>query len=253
MRILAIMGTLRKKNNYQLIQQIEQTLKQFGDIEFEYLFLKDLNFQHCRGCFNCIAKGKQFCPLKDDRDMIEAKILAADGVILNSPGYAWNVTWIMKNFIDRFAFTMHRPIFFSQKLLLVVGGGSGIDKALDSLSFTLGGSHLISKLGIMTNLFTPVPKYQKKIARKIQKTCNKFYNAILTQKQIKINVGLLIYFNMFKDMALKAKEQLPADYEYYIDKNYFYPAKISSVKNGMAKIVSKLALRFMKSMFVEFQ
>jgi len=80
----------------------------------------------CRGCFACFSKGKEFCPLKDDKPEIERKLLESDGVIQISPGYAWNVSGLMKNFIDRFAYTLHRHIFFDQSLMLFADGGSGL-------------------------------------------------------------------------------------------------------------------------------
>lgn len=49
------------------------------------------------------------CPLKDDKNSIKAEILSADGVILSTPGYAKKVSAPMKNFIDRFAHSLHRP------------------------------------------------------------------------------------------------------------------------------------------------
>ncbi len=47
--------------------------------EFEYIFLKEANLKPCIGCYNCMAKGEDKCPLRDDRAAIEQKLLAADG------------------------------------------------------------------------------------------------------------------------------------------------------------------------------
>jgi multimeric flavodoxin WrbA len=67
-------------------------MKFFGEVEFEYLFIKDANLESCRGCFTCIAKGELFCPIKDDRAKIEEKMLNSDGVIFASPGYVMNIS-----------------------------------------------------------------------------------------------------------------------------------------------------------------
>ena len=58
--------------------------------------------------------------MKDDRDWIVQKIESSEGVILASPNYATNVTWLMKNYIDRFAYTLHRPKYFNQKFMLLI-------------------------------------------------------------------------------------------------------------------------------------
>lgn len=86
-------------------------MKELGNIEFNYLFLKDINLKRCVGCFSCLQKGKNLCPLKDDRDKVFQQIMDSDGVIFASPAYNFNVTSLMKNFIDRFAYLGHRPQF----------------------------------------------------------------------------------------------------------------------------------------------
>jgi hypothetical protein len=37
------------------------------DLEFDYLFLKESNLEMCEGCFACIPRGEDKCPLKDSR------------------------------------------------------------------------------------------------------------------------------------------------------------------------------------------
>ncbi|NLI73789.1 MAG: flavodoxin family protein [Euryarchaeota archaeon] len=39
----------------------------------------------------------------------------SDGIILISPGYVQNVSGLMKNFIDRFAYTNHHSRFSENK------------------------------------------------------------------------------------------------------------------------------------------
>lgn len=73
-KILVIMGSLRKANTYRTVQKIEQLHKKIADCEYEYVFLKDINLGLCKGCFSCISKGEEHCPLKDDREWIVQKI-----------------------------------------------------------------------------------------------------------------------------------------------------------------------------------
>jgi len=74
--------------------------------------LRDIHFEICKGCYGCVVRGEQKCPLKDDRDMIIEEMTNADGVIFASPTYSHMVSAIMKNFFDRFGFLAHRPRFF---------------------------------------------------------------------------------------------------------------------------------------------
>ena len=54
MNILVIIGSLRKKNTYDTVRKIEEYHKNYSDFKYEYLFLKDINFKLCKGCFVCI-------------------------------------------------------------------------------------------------------------------------------------------------------------------------------------------------------
>ena len=92
-------------------------MKCMDDVTFEYLFLKDVDLKMCRGCFSCVIKGEDFCPIKDDRAKIEDKMLKSDGVIFVTPCYCQNVSALLKNFIDRFSYVFHRPRFFNQKAM----------------------------------------------------------------------------------------------------------------------------------------
>jgi hypothetical protein len=107
MKVIAIIGSPRKGNTYRAIRRIEENMKTTGDVEFEYLWLKDAGLANCKGCTVCFPKGEQRCPLKDGRAEIEQKMLAADGVIFASPNYVSNVSGLMKTFIDRFAYAGH--------------------------------------------------------------------------------------------------------------------------------------------------
>jgi len=85
LKVLAIIGSPREKgNSYKVTQRIEKKMKELGGVEFEYLFLKDVNLEQCQGCFTCISKGEELCPLKDDRDKILEQMLASDGLILGA-------------------------------------------------------------------------------------------------------------------------------------------------------------------------
>ena len=48
MKILVIMGSLRKANTYDTVQKIEQNHKKISNCEYEYIFLKDINLGLCK-------------------------------------------------------------------------------------------------------------------------------------------------------------------------------------------------------------
>ncbi len=55
-KVIAFIGTQSKKATYQAVQEFEKNLKQYGDIEFEYVFLSDHRLELCRGCKLCFDK-----------------------------------------------------------------------------------------------------------------------------------------------------------------------------------------------------
>jgi len=70
MKVLAIIGSLRKGNSYRITQQVENCLKSYSnnddsgkvDLEFEYIFLNEDNLELCKGCFVCLPYGEDKCP-----------------------------------------------------------------------------------------------------------------------------------------------------------------------------------------------
>lgn len=251
MKIIAIMGSPHKGKGYQLIQKIEASLGCLDKVDFSYIFLSDVDLKPCMGCFACIGKGEKYCPLKDDKNWIEAEILSADGVILSTPGYAQNVSGLMKNFIDRFAYSLHRPKFFNQSLMLVANGGSGLAKVNKSLAMTLGGSNKVCELKITTTPFEATVAYENQVQKNIDKCVHTFYQSMKNRKIMSPPLGNLIWFRIFKKMAELSEKNLPADYDYYQNKtDYFYPTTVNPIKNGVAGLIAEFGVRSMKKQIV---
>jgi NAD(P)H-dependent FMN reductase len=247
MKILAIMGSPHKGNGYKIVQKIEQELKTFGDIDFKYIFLSDIDFKLCKGCFTCFSRGEHLCPLKDDKEKIEQEILLSDGIILSSPGYSWNVSALMKNFIDRFAYALHRPKLFKQSLMLVANGGSGVKKTIKALSLALCGGRISAKLGIISTPWEATPAYALTIQKQIKLKTHSFFHSMADKNTHTIELGNLIWFNLFKKLSSISKETIPADYEYYKDKSkYFYATRVSYVLSTIARLIAAVAVKSMK-------
>ncbi|SFQ98525.1 flavodoxin family protein [Desulfoscipio geothermicus] len=99
MKILGIVGSKRKKGNTSiLVQEALKAAKREG-METELIFLGDYVIKDCIGCEGC--KDTYKCVLNDDMQKIYPLLLEADGIILGSPTYWYNVTADMKAFIDR--------------------------------------------------------------------------------------------------------------------------------------------------------
>ncbi|MCG7841086.1 MAG: NAD(P)H-dependent oxidoreductase, partial [Methanomassiliicoccales archaeon] len=249
MKVLAIMGSPRKEGTgTKALKEIESRLATHGPVQLEVLRLKDVNLGQCRGCFQCISRGEQLCPMRKELVAIEEKIEAADGVILVSPGYVQNVSGLMKNFMDRIAYTNHRPRFFGKKVMIVANGGSGLAKTLDALRIAIGGPEVVSELEY-TQL--PWPIQERSIVKRqanLEKAVDRFYKA-LQVKDMRPSFNNYMRFLFSKGTTVETKEWLPADHEFYRDLDrYYYDVDVGMGMRIKASLLMPVAKFFMRGM-----
>ncbi len=242
MKIIAIMGSPRGKGSgYRIVRMIEERMKALGVIEFAYLFLKDANLKSCLGCYTCMAKGEDKCPLKDDRAAIEQELLTADGIILSSPVYVSDVSGLMKNFIDRFAYLNHRPRFLRQAFLSVVNmAGTEGKGALSALRYAIGGargSRALYRLAVATPPWLQTERAIANKERAIDSAAKKFYEACLDASLPRPTLKSYIDFLMMQMLSVECRPWLPADYEFYEGRAYYFDTRINPIKAVAAKAI----------------
>ena len=242
MKVVAIIGSPKGKGaGYSIVKMIEAAMNNLGTVEFDYIFLKDANLKLCMGCYSCLAIGENTCPLDDDRGAIQKRIFAADGVILSSPVHVSNVSALMKNFIDRFAYMNHRPQFHSQKVLNVVNmAGNDKKTALLALRFAIGGARGARPVHELAVITPPWRQTESAVAakqRKIYATSKSFYQACLNPSLPSPTLQGCIDFLLMKTLYLDLRECLPADYEFYRRRDYYFHTKINSIKAVTAKLI----------------
>ncbi len=246
MKVLAIMGSpLKHGNTYKVVKRVEEEMKGQGEVDFEYLFLAEALLEDCRGCFNCVTKGESLCPLDDDRDAILEKMLQADGLVLASPVYAWNVTALMKNFLDRFAYLAHRPQFFGKPVLVVVtSGGGGHKDTADYLARFASGleARVAGKLLAWTPPYPLAQKEVYKLESSIDSTASKFYKALKKTPRPTPGLTGLLHFRFMRYHSILERYYYPADYDYFRDrglldmhKKYYVEARINPFLDLMAR------------------
>src|ERR1035441_9968533 len=103
--VTAFVASARRSGlTYAATRQLLDNLQSFGDVQSEIVFLSEYNLRVCRGCKRCFLRGEECCPLKDDRDVLIEKMMASDAVVFASPNYSFQVSAIMKTFLDRLGF-----------------------------------------------------------------------------------------------------------------------------------------------------
>lgn len=133
MKILAIVGSPRPKGNTNYL--VDQALQEAAarGIETEKIILSEYKVNPCDGHANCASFSA--CKHNDDAPMILDKFVNADGIILGSPVYYYNMTAQMKTFVDRnyFLYTHSIPNKLKCAGLIIIGGGAGLEPAFRAL------------------------------------------------------------------------------------------------------------------------
>jgi multimeric flavodoxin WrbA len=218
MNILAIMGSPHKGNSFEITQQMQRKLEAFGDVEFDYVHLKDVDLKPCKGCFTCFIKGENSCPLKDDGAMIAGRLDWADGIILVSPVYSMHVSYLMKQFIDRFAYTFHRPRYFGKYALAVaVAGNTNLKETLKYLADTANGwgFECVGRLGYRA---APKNTPMRALATGKDRTDQvllRFHTTIKEKHPRKLTFMDHFGFRVMQVIYARMETMSPTDYQYW--------------------------------------
>jgi multimeric flavodoxin WrbA len=133
MKLLAIVGSPRPKGNTSYL--VDQALQAAaaGGLETEKIILSQYKVNPCQGHDNCSSFSA--CKQKDDVPWMLEKFCNADGILLGSPVYYYNMTAQMKAFVDRNYFLYRHDI--SPRMvcagLIVVGGSAGLEHTVRAL------------------------------------------------------------------------------------------------------------------------
>jgi len=133
MKLLAIVGSPRLKGNTNYL--VDQALKEAAALgaETEKIVLSQYVVNPCRGHDNCASF--DVCQQKDDASWILDRFCKADGVIMATPVYYYNVSAQMKAFIDRNYFLYrHNQKYKARAVgIIIVAEQMGIEDTLHTL------------------------------------------------------------------------------------------------------------------------
>jgi len=143
MKVLGITCSLRKGGNTEiLIRETLSSAKEAG-AEVELLTLIGKEIKPCDGCGTCRKEGE--CHIKDDMQPIYEKLLEAEGIILGTPVYFWNMTGQAKVLLDR-TYCLRHPRFKLQNKvggIVVVAGRRGLANTAMSIQTYFVAHHMI--------------------------------------------------------------------------------------------------------------
>jgi multimeric flavodoxin WrbA len=247
-KVTAFVSGANKGNTYKAVVQFLNNLQALGDVEVEIVPLNNYKLGFCRGCRVCFEKGEEFCPLKDDRDVLMAKIAESDGVVFATPNYSFQLSGIMKAFLDRFGYAFHRPRYFGKAFTSIVTQGfHGGDKIVDYLDFVgtyLGFSTV--KGASLTTLIPVTEKDQQKIDRALAKQSKRFYTMLANPVYPVPTLEKLMIFRMGRTSMFQMLDDRSLDYRYYADKgwfksDYYYPTRLGVLKKVAGSLFDSMA------------
>jgi len=117
--VLGIGGSPRRGGNTDVLldRVLEGVTAAGGDVE--RVHLRDYTIEACIGCESC-RKDLVCTRFLDGMHLLYPKLEGARGIVIGSPTYNYNVTSMVKSFIDRlypyYIFTAERPGPYSSRL-----------------------------------------------------------------------------------------------------------------------------------------
>lgn len=254
MKVLVVMGSPRKGNTSRAAERIRELMQAGGTVEFEYLWLRDVDLLPCRGCAVCVGKGEEYCPNRDDMPAIVQKMHTTDGIILASPVYSWMVPGQLKVFIDRLSYTMHRPRFYDKKALILVTGMLSTGLVEDYL--TRVARFWAVEVAGTAGLITPPTvsaRTQEKNERILEKAAASFFLALQPGRRTSPRLRQIFMFRAGRALVDEQADETPVDHRYWKEHGWLEPGTryyidapinpVYSAIGGFMEFVMRWAIR----------
>jgi len=258
MKVTAFIGSARKMHTFKAAEEFLKNLQQFGDVDYEIVSLSDHELQLCRGCKLCFDRGEEMCLLKDARDTLIRKIEESDGIVFATPNYAFQVSGLMKLFLDRLAFIFHRPRFFGKVFTsIVVQGIYGGNAIVKYLNMTAGAMGFETVNGSCLNSLEPASeKTLQKNALKLMRQSRRFYERLSGRHFLKPSFAALALFRASRTALRLSLDAAFRDFTYYnekgwFDSDYYYPVNLDPLRKSAGFIIDFLVTTSLKKRVAE--
>jgi multimeric flavodoxin WrbA len=253
-KITVLMGSPHKGGaTSAAVRRFLEGLESFGDVQSEIVALSDYDIRTCRGCKACFKSGEERCPLHDDRDVLIEKIAASDGIVFASPNYSFQVSAIMKIFLDRLGYLFHRPSFHGKtSTAIVVFGIYGARKIAKYLDFVGGGLgfHVVKGSCIRT-LEPMTEKARVRMDRTLAKQGRRFHARLSRPIHTAPPLIGLLAFRIGRTRIRLMLGEADRDYIYYrehgwFESDFYYPTRLGPFKKAAGALFDRVAARLFK-------
>lgn len=249
MNILIMVASARRGHTMQTAETLQQALCRLDpSITAEIVRLSEYSLHPCQGCQVCFTSGEEHCPLQDDRDLLLDKISAADGVVFATPNYAFHESALLKIFLERIAYILHRPRFFGKfSTALVCQGIYGGGKVLSYLHFVTNALGFNRVKGAVLQTLEPM---RAKTAAKNRTAVERVARRMVRRfRRPRYPVPSLFELAVFRFSRSRIRVMLDSgfrDYTWFqeqgwFDSGFYYPVRIGVFKRIAGKFFDLLA------------
>ncbi|RMF92008.1 MAG: iron-sulfur protein [Candidatus Schekmanbacteria bacterium] len=220
MKIIGILGSPRGTKHYTgtLLTEVLNSAKDSG-AETEVFLLNDDTIKTCKGCLEiCHTKGGK-CHQEDNFPIMEKAMLEADGIILATPNYIFNVSAHMKAFLDRCAFLIHcQQLNGKYAASIVTSGGSDpevVERYLEDVSLHCFGFRYVGSVSAVELQLTE-PEERKSVMKSASQLGIRIANAIKNKETFpEQEEEISQTYEIYKYMTMMLKERWPSAWEYW--------------------------------------
>ncbi len=246
LNIVAFIGSPRNEESYtyKVIRQIEDKMNEVRPTVVDYVFLERLDLPFCDGCLSCVSVGEEACPEFAKVGPVTKKMDAADGLILGAPVHTFNVTGLMKNFLEFFMWKRNRPSFFGKKAVVTAtASGGGHNVVLDFLEGTAAawGCDVVTRLGISSSQMHK-DKYKTLVDECTEDVARQFVDAIGKGGLQQVKFKQLVNFRAMQNMTRGQKGTKNHEYwteRDWLDAEYYTDAPVSPIARYAAGNIAK--------------
>lgn len=135
MKVLALMGSPRKKANTDLLldEYLKGVVSTNNDAVVNKIVLQEKKIACCTSCNGCKMLKSKRCVVKDDMQEIYPLIKEADVIVLATPIYWWSMSAQLKIFIDRLYGLEEKELLKTKECVLLTTYGGALPNEGPSL------------------------------------------------------------------------------------------------------------------------
>lgn len=248
--VTILVGSPRRRGaTFHAAETFASHLEALGGVETKIVWLGDYEIGTCRGCKLCVTQGEDRCPLKDDRDQVVGEMMSADAFVIAAPNYSWHVPGILKVFLDRLAFALHRPRFHGKSATVIVVEGIGFGgRPRKYLEFVAGNLGFDVVKGTVSKTLEPMTqKATTEMDDRLAKQARRFHERLMKPPFPSPSLLKLAMFRMGRT-GIRLNAQGLLDWDYYRDQgwfesDYFYPVRLGWPKRAIGALLDWLTER----------